>query len=179
MPSHDVAGQGSHRQRTLPSLSYPRLLSCHGTSATSPEKGNSWCRSTRLVLLSTRVSRTLLSSSSSSSHNSNSPSRVLMQVERRRSLTVARKLQDHAHIAFTTFFGPTMIADTPTAVDPCFYAHQLLQLYQGQGGPVFDSRIKEAFTLADQLEVIPSCKTIFTLNAHISAPSVDHSIFDG
>ena len=63
-----------------------------------------------------------------------------------------------------------MIADTPTAVDPRLYAHQSLQLYQGQGGPAFDSRIKKAFSLADQLEVTPSCETICTLDACISAP---------
>ena len=32
------------------------------------------------------------------------------------------------------------------------------------------SRIKEAFSLADQLGVTPSCKTIFTLDSRISAP---------
>ena len=63
-----------------------------------------------------------------------------------------------------------MIADTPTAVDPCLYALQSPQLYQGQGGPAFDSRIKEALSLANQLGVTPSCETIHTLNACISAP---------
>ena len=63
-----------------------------------------------------------------------------------------------------------IIADMPAAVNPRLYAHQLLQLYQGQGGPAFDSRIKEAFALADQLGVIPSCKTIHTLDVCISAP---------
>ena len=63
-----------------------------------------------------------------------------------------------------------MITDMPTATDPRLYAHQLPQLYQGQGGPAFDSRIKKAFSLADQLGVIPSCETICTLDAHISAP---------
>ena len=79
------------------------------------------------------------------------------------------KLQDHAHIASAAFF-PTMIADMPAAVDPRLYAHQSPQLYQGQGGPAFDSRIKEAFSLADQLGVTPSCKTICTLDIRISAP---------
>ena len=79
------------------------------------------------------------------------------------------KLQDHAHIASAAFF-PTMIADTPTTTDPCLYVHQSPQLYQGQGGPAFDSRIKEAFSLADRLGVMPSCETICTLDAHISAP---------
>ena len=63
-----------------------------------------------------------------------------------------------------------MITDTPTATDPRLYAHQLPQLYQGQGGLAFDSRIKEAFSLADRLGVTPSCETIRTLDAHISAP---------
>ena len=66
----------------------------------------------------------------------------------------------------TCFIGCFM----PTTVGPCLYAHQLPQLYQGQGGPAFDSRIKEAFILTDQLGVTPSCKTIYTLNACISAP---------
>ena len=79
------------------------------------------------------------------------------------------KSQDHAHIASAAFF-PTMIADTSTATDPCLYAHQSPQLYQGQGGPAFDSRIKEAFSLADWLGVIPFCETICTLNACISTP---------
>ena len=79
------------------------------------------------------------------------------------------KSQDHAHITSAAFF-PTMIADMPTAVDPRLYAHQLLQLYQGQEGPAFDSRIKEAFSLADRLRVTPSCETICTLDAPISAP---------
>ena len=78
-------------------------------------------------------------------------------------------MQDHAHIISAAFF-PTMITDTPATVDPHLFAHQSLQLYQGQGGPAFDSRIKEAFSLADQLRVTPSCKTIRTLNAPISAP---------
>ena len=63
-----------------------------------------------------------------------------------------------------------MITDTPAATDPCLYAHQSLQLYQGQGGPAFDSRIKEAFSLADRLGVTPSCETIRTLDTRISAP---------
>ena len=84
------------------------------------------------------------------------------------------KSQDHAHIASAAFF-PTMITDTPTATDPHLYVHQLPQLYQGQGGPAFDSRIKEAFSLADQLGVTPSCKTIRTLDARISAP-IDETI---
>ena len=63
-----------------------------------------------------------------------------------------------------------MIADIPTAVNPRLYTHQLLQLYQGQGGPVFDSRIKEAFTLTNWLGVTPSCKTICILDTCISAP---------
>ena len=79
------------------------------------------------------------------------------------------KLQDHAHIASAAFF-PTIITDMPAAVDPCLYAHQSPQLYQGQGGPAFDSRIKEAFSLADWLGVTPSCKTICTLDARISTP---------
>ena len=79
------------------------------------------------------------------------------------------KSQDHAHIASVAFF-PTMVADTPAAIDPHLYAHQLLQLYQGQGGPAFDSRIKEAFSLTAWLGVIPSCETICTLNTRISAP---------
>ena len=70
-----------------------------------------------------------------------------------------------------------MIADTPTAADPCLYAHQLLQLYQGQGGPAFDSRIKEAFSLTDQLGVIPFCKTIRTLDACISTPIGETTLF--
>ena len=79
------------------------------------------------------------------------------------------KSQDHAHIASAAFL-PTMITNTPAATDPCLYAHQSPQLYQGQGGPAFDSRIKEAFSLTDWLGVTPSCKTIHTLDAHISAP---------
>ena len=79
------------------------------------------------------------------------------------------KLQDHAHIASAAFF-PTMIADTPAAIDSHLYAHQSPQLYQGQGGPAFDSRIKEAFTLADWLGVTPSCKAICTLDTRISTP---------
>ena len=79
------------------------------------------------------------------------------------------KLQDHAHIASAAFF-PTMITNMPAATDPHLYAHQSLQLYQGQGGPAFDSRIKEAFSLTDWLGVIPSCETICTLDARISAP---------
>ena len=79
------------------------------------------------------------------------------------------KSQDHAHIASAAFF-PTMITNTPTATDPRLYAHQSPQLYQGQGGPAFDSRIKEAFSLADWLGVTPSCETICTLDACISAP---------
>ena len=63
-----------------------------------------------------------------------------------------------------------MIADTPATVDPRLYAHQSPQLYQGQGGPAFDSRIKEAFSLTNQLGVAPFCKTIHTLDACISAP---------
>ena len=63
-----------------------------------------------------------------------------------------------------------MIADTPATIDPHLYAHQSPQLYQGQGGQAFDSRIKEAFSLADWLRVTPSCETICTLDAHISAP---------
>ena len=63
-----------------------------------------------------------------------------------------------------------MITDMSTAVDPRLYAHQSLQLYQEQGGPAFDSRIKEAFSLADWLGVTPSCKTIHTLDVCISAP---------
>ena len=79
------------------------------------------------------------------------------------------KSQDHAHIASAAFF-PMIITDMPAAADPCLYAHQLLQLYQGQGGPAFDSRIKEAFSLTDWLGVTPSCETIHTLDAHISTP---------
>ena len=78
------------------------------------------------------------------------------------------KLQDHAHITSAAFF-PTMITNMPTAINPCLYAHQLPQLYQGQGGPAFDSRIKEAFSLTDWLRVTPSCKTIHTLDMCISA----------
>ena len=63
-----------------------------------------------------------------------------------------------------------MIAGMPAAVDPHLYAHQLLQLYQGQGGPAFDSRIKEAFSLTDWLGVTPSCEIICTLDTHISVP---------
>ena len=63
-----------------------------------------------------------------------------------------------------------MIADMPAAINPHLYAHQSPQLYQGQGGPAFDSRIKEAFSLTDQLGVAPFCKTICTLDTHISAP---------
>ena len=77
-------------QRTLSSLRSLRLLSYHGTSTTSLEKGNSWHRPTRSVLSSTRGSRTLPSSSSRSSCKGNSPSRVLMQALRRRSHAVAR-----------------------------------------------------------------------------------------
>ena len=77
------------------------------------------------------------------------------------------KSQDHAHIASAASF-PTKIVNMPTAT--CLYAHQSPQLYQGQGGPAFDSRIKEAFSLADWLGVTPSCETICTLDAHISAP---------
>ena len=58
----------------------------------------------------------------------------------------------------------------PATINPCLYAHQSLQLYQGQGGPAFDSRIKEAFSLTNQLGVAPFCKTIHTLDACISAP---------
>ena len=79
------------------------------------------------------------------------------------------KLQDHAHITSAMFF-PTMITDMPVTANTYLYAHQSPQLYQRQGGPAFDSRIKEAFSLADQLGVTPSCKTIHTLDAHISAP---------
>ena len=79
------------------------------------------------------------------------------------------KSQDHAHIASAAFF-PTMIADMPAATDPRLYVHQSPQLYQGQGGPAFDSRIKEAFSLTNWLGVTPSCKTIRTLDACISAP---------
>ena len=43
-------------------------------------------------------------------------------------------------------------------------------MYQGQGGPAFNSRIKEAFIPTDQLDVTPSCETIRTLDAHISTP---------
>ena len=63
-----------------------------------------------------------------------------------------------------------MITDMPTAIDSHLYAHQLPQLYQEQGGPAFDSRIKETFSLADRLGVTPSCETIHTLDAHISTP---------
>ena len=63
-----------------------------------------------------------------------------------------------------------MIADMPTAADPHLYAHQSPQLCQGQGGPAFDSRIKEAFSLADRLRITSSCKTICTLDACISTP---------
>ena len=77
------------------------------------------------------------------------------------------KLQDHAHIASTVFF-PTMITDMLAAVDPCLYTHQSPQLYQGQGGPAFDLRIKGAFSLTDWLGVTPFCKTICTLDACIS-----------
>ena len=70
-----------------------------------------------------------------------------------------------------------MIADMPTAVDPCLYAHQSLQLYQGQGSPAFDSRIKEAFSLTDRLSVTPSCETIHTLDTHISAPIGETTLF--
>ena len=90
------------------------------------------------------------------------------------------KLQDHAHIAFAVFF-PMMITDTPATVNPCLYAHQLPQLYQGQGGPAFDSRIKEAFSLADQLGVTLSCKTICTLDTCIFIPigKTTLSLLDG
>ena len=71
----------------------PRLLSCHGTSTTSPEKGSSRHRQTRSVLSSTRGSRTLHSSSSSSSSKGNSPSRVLMQALRRRNHAMARRVR--------------------------------------------------------------------------------------
>ena len=70
-----------------------------------------------------------------------------------------------------------MITDTPTVINPCLYAHQLPQLYQGQGGPAFDSRIKEAFSLADQLGVTPSCETICTLDARLSAPIGETTLF--
>ena len=63
-----------------------------------------------------------------------------------------------------------MITDMPATVDPRLYAHQSLQLYQGQGGPAFDSRIKEAFSLTDWLGITPSCETIHTLDTCISAP---------
>ena len=86
------------------------------------------------------------------------------------------KLQDHAHIASAAFF-PMMIADMPTTVNPHLYAHQSLQPYQGQGGPAFNSRIKEAFSLTDQLGVTPSCETICTLDAHISAPIGKTTLF--
>ena len=79
------------------------------------------------------------------------------------------KSQDHAHITSATFF-PAMITDMPATVDPPLYAHQSLQLYQGQGGPAFDSRIKEAFSLTDWLGITPSCETIHTLDTCISAP---------
>ena len=79
------------------------------------------------------------------------------------------KSQDHAHITSAAFL-PTIIANMPTATDPRLYAHQSPQLYQGQGGPAFDSRIKEAFSLTDWLGVTPSCETIHTLDARISAP---------
>ena len=160
------------RKKTHPSLRSPRLLSCHGTSTTSPEKANSQHKPTRSVLSSTRASRTLHFSSSRSSHKGNSPSRVLMQVLRRRSCTVAKRVRVSCKtmlISPLLHLFPTMIADMPTAVNPHLYAHQLLQLYQGQGGPAFDSRIKETFSLADWLGVTPSCKTIHTLDAPISA----------
>ena len=63
-----------------------------------------------------------------------------------------------------------MITDMPATVDPRLYAHQSLQLYQGQGGPAFDSRIKEAFSLTDWLGITLSCETIHTLDTCISAP---------
>ena len=60
-------------RKILPLLRFPRLLSCHGTSTTSPEKGSSQRRPTRSVLSSTRGSRTLHSGNSRSSHKGNSP----------------------------------------------------------------------------------------------------------
>ena len=66
-----------------------------------------------------------------------------------------------------------MITDTPATVNSRLYAHQSPQLYQGQGGPAFDSRIKEAFSLTDWLGVAPSCETIYTLDACISTPIAD------
>ena len=121
----------------------------------------------------TRVSRTLLFNNSRSSHKGNSPQQSADAGGEKKKLHHGKKdkgkSQDHAHIASAAFF-PTMIADTSAAVNSYLYAHQSPQLYQGQGGPAFDSRIKEAFSLTDRLGVTPSCKTIRTLDAHISAP---------
>ena len=65
----------------------------------------------------------------------------------------------------------------PATINPHLYTHQSLQLYKGPGGPAFDSRIKEAFSLTDQLGVTPSCKTIHTLDTHISGPISETTLF--
>ena len=75
------------------------------------------------------------------------------------------KLQDHAYITSAAFF-PTMITDTPTATDPCLYAHQLPQLYQGQGGPVGSKRL---LALLISLGLPPPAKP-FTPWMHTSLP---------
>ena len=195
MPSHDVAGQvatimdiiaqmftqvkdtsGKPKDPSIAEISKTAVLSWDQCYLTG--KGNSWCRSTRSVLSSTRVSRTILSSSSRSSCKPQQSTDV--GGEKKKSCCGKEgkgKLKDHAHITSTTFVSPTMIADMPAAVDPCLYAHQSPQLYQGQEGPAFDSRIKEAFSLVDWLGITPSCETICTLDMCISAPTDKTTLF--
>ena len=167
---------GKPKDPSIAEISKAAVLSwdqCHLTG-----KGNSWCRSTRSVLSSTRVSRTLLSSSSGSSCKPQQSTDA--GGEKKKSCCGKKgkgKLQDHAHLTSAIFFSPTMIADMPAAVDPCLYAHQLPQLYQGQKGPAFDSRIKEVFSLVDWLGITPSCETICTLDMCISAPIGETTLF--
>ena len=52
--------------------------------------------------------------------------------------------------------------------DPRLLAHRPASLYQGQGGPAADPRIKQAFSLTKRLDIHPSYETIRSLDATIT-----------
>ena len=76
--------------------------------------------------------------------------------------------------AYSSFVPDSIL--TPAVADLCLLANRPASLYQGQEGPAADPQIKQAFSLTKRLEIHPSCETIHSLNATITAATTDEMV---
>ena len=82
------------------------------------------------------------------------------------------KSQDHAHFASSAYIPfplPAIKTTISAAIDLHLAAHQPLLLYQGHQGLPADTQIQQAFSLAERLEICPSCEMIQTLHMTITS----------